>query len=303
MYQDAKQSLFTVRDYLRWSASRFIEADLYFGHGTDNAWDEAVALVSQVLHLPEGVDALILDAALTLAEKNHLLDALAQRIDQRRPTPYITGRAWFAGLSFIVDERVLIPRSPIAELILQGFSPWLSSPPSRILDMCCGSACIGIALAQTFYDAQVDCSDISDDALAVAQANIELHACGDRVRLLKSDIWQAFEAGDVYDLMVVNPPYVDQFDYDTMPPEYGHEPRLALTSGDDGLDFTKQFLAHAVDHLSDDGLLVLEVGNSGEALEQQFPTMPLTWHEFAQGGVGVLVMTRAEAKAAQKLVC
>lgn len=303
MYQDAKQSLTSVRDYLRWAASRFIEAKLYFGHGTDNAWDEAVSLVSQVLKLPEGVDAIILDAALTLAEKNLLLDALQQRIEQRLPTPYITGRAWFSGLEFIVDPRVLIPRSPIAELIEQQFSPWLAAPPVRILDMCCGSACIGIALAQVFDSATVDCSDISSGALEVAQQNVDLHDCGERVRLLKSDIWHSFGSDDVYDLIVVNPPYVDQHDYDTMPVEFGHEPRLALSSGADGLDFTKQFLAKAADHMSEAALLVVEVGNSGQALEEQFPDMPLTWHEFSRGGVGVFVMTRDEARAAQKLVC
>jgi len=302
MYNQASNELSTVRDFLRWSASQFDRAGLFYGHGTDNAWDEAVALVSQLLHLPQGVDAVILDAKLTGQEKQTLIAGLKQRIEHRVPTPYITGKAWFCGMPFHVNENVLIPRSPIGEMINNNFAPWLMTEPKRILDMCCGSACIGIAMAEAFYEAQVDCSDISPDALEVAQKNVQLHECEERVRLLESDQWQGFAEDDVYDLIVVNPPYVDQHDYDTMPIEFSHEPRLALTSGDDGLDFTKTFLAKAADHLSDDGLLVLEVGNSGLALEEQFPDMPLTWVEFEHGGVGVFVMNKAEAVLAQSLV-
>lgn len=302
MYQQAMNELHTVRDFLRWSASQFDRKDVFYGHGTDNSWDEAVALVSQILHLPQGVDAVILDARLTTQEKRELIAALKLRIEKRLPTPYITGKAWFCNLPFIVSPEVLIPRSPIGELIGNGFQPWLSEQPMRILDMCCGSACIGIALSQYYVDAEVDCSDISLQALAVAQQNVEFHDCQDRVNLIESETWAAFSEGDVYDLIVVNPPYVDQQDYDSMPPEFNHEPRLALTSGEDGLDFTRDFLAKAANHLSDEGLLVLEVGNSGLTLEQQYPDLPITWVEFEHGAVGVLVMNKDEALLAQKIV-
>lgn len=301
MYQEAKEYLYTIRDFLRWSASRFEDKGLFFGHGTDNAWDEAVSLVSQVLSLPQGVDAVLLDARLTATEKELLLHALQRRIEDRVPTPYITGKAWFANMPFNVDERVLIPRSPIAELISHNFQPWLATEPSHILDMCCGSACIGIALAHCFYEANVDCSDISNEALQLAQSNVDLHDCGDRVSLIHSDMWQGF-SDQQYDLIVVNPPYVDQQDYDSMPEEFTHEPRLALTSGQDGLDFTKAFLKQAADYMTDNALLVFEVGNSGEALEQQYPDMPLTWLDFEHGGVGVFVMNKHEVLAAQTIV-
>lgn len=302
MYQEAEASLFTVRDFLRWAASQFEQNTLFYGHGTDNAWDEAVALISQILVLPEGVDALILDARLTPSEKARVVAALKRRIDLREPTPYIIGKAWFAGLAFNVDRRVLIPRSPIAELIQNGFHPWQQQLPSKILDMCCGSACIGVALALAYPEAKVVCSDISDDALAVAAQNVSLHKVDEQVSLLNSRTWQNFSATDVFDLIVVNPPYVDRGDFETMPPEFEHEPALALVSGDDGLDFTKEFLQTAAKHLSDQGLLVFEVGNSGEALENQYPTMPLTWVEFEHGGVGVFVMTKDEVLQAQALV-
>ena len=302
MYQEAETSLTTVRDFLRWAASRFEENTLYYGHGTDNAWDEAVALISQILLLPEGVDGLILDAALTPTEKARVIAALKRRIDKREPTPYITGKAWFAGLPFIVDQRVLIPRSPIAELIQNGFYPWLTHEPRIILDMCCGSACIGIALAQAYPDANVTCSDNSDDALAVAAQNVAMHEVDGQVSLLNSRTWDGFAASDVFDLIVVNPPYVDRGDFESMPAEFEQEPAVALVSGDDGLDFTKEFLQSAAKHMADNGLLVFEVGNSGEALENQYPNMPLTWVEFEHGGVGVFVMTKQEVLAAQDLV-
>ena len=302
MYQEAESTLMTVRDFLRWAASRFAEEQLFYGHGTDNAWDEAVALISQILFLPEGVDAVILDAKLTSTEKQRVIAALKSRIEQRLPVPYITGKAWFAGMPFIVDSRVLIPRSPIAELINNGFYPWLTQEPQRILDMCCGSACIGIALAAAYPEAQLVASDYSEEALAVAKQNVALHGMEDQLNLVHSETWQGFAADEVFDLIVVNPPYVDRSDFETMPQEFSHEPVCALVSGDDGLDFTREFLRDAANHLSDDGLLVLEVGNSGEGLEIQYPEMPLTWVEFEHGGVGVCVMTKQEALIAQKLV-
>ena len=299
MYQEARQNLHTIRDYLRWAASRFDEAGLYFGHGTDNAWDEAVSLISQILHLPNGEDAIILDARLTESEQNRLLTALKQRLDERLPLPYITGQAWFCELPFTVDKRVLIPRSPIAELIRNNFKPWLNQPPTRVLDMCCGSACIGIAIGAYLPNVQVDCSDISSDALAVAQQNITRHDCQNWVQLRQSDGWEAFADDDVYDLIVVNPPYVNANDLATMPAEYRHEPQLALAAGTDGLDFCRQFFKQAAAHLQETGLLILEVGNSGQALEAQYPELNFTWLELEHGGVGVLLMDYSQAVRAQ----
>lgn len=290
---DAARNLFTIRDFLRWTLSRFQASELWFGHGTDNPWDEAVQLVMQALHLaPEG-DQRFLDARLTEAEKSRLLDLLHRRIVDRVPTPYLTGRAWFAGLEFVVDERVLIPRSPIAELIEQGFEPWLPRQPERILDLCAGSGCIGIACAYAFPETEVIVSDICDQALDVARQNIARHRLEDRVEAVQSDLFAGLP-GECFDLIVSNPPYVDAEDMAALPAEYGHEPQLALASGDDGLDFTRRLLAEAVDHLTDDGVLIVEVGNSWPALEQAFPEIPFTWLEFERGGDGVFLLHRRD---------
>ncbi|MEH6550887.1 MAG: 50S ribosomal protein L3 N(5)-glutamine methyltransferase [Pseudomonadales bacterium] len=290
--------LITVRDYLRWGMSRLNEARVFYGHGSDNAWDEAVSLVSQLLHLSPDVDGTILDARLTMEEREKLLGGFRQRIEQRLPVPYITGRAWFAGLPFKVDRRVIIPRSPIAELIEAGFQPWLSAEPQRILDLCAGSGCIGIACAMAFPDAQVDLIEMSDGAAQVARENIAMHELGQQVRLLQSDLFNALaEERPRYDIIVSNPPYVDSRDYTAMPQEFSHEPRMALTSGVDGLDITRRILAQAVDYLTDEGVLIVEVGNSGEALEEAYPHWPFTWLEFEHGGVGVFIITAGELKS------
>lgn len=285
------QQLHSVRDFIRWGASRFAEEALFFGHGTDNPWDESVALVLHGLFLPGNSGSDVLDARLTSTEKQRVLTLLERRINERIPAPYITGSAWFCGLEFIVDQRVLIPRSPVGELIEQEFSPWLSVTPEKILDLCCGSGCIGIACSYAFEKAQIDISDISGDALDVAQQNIQLHHMDGQVRAVQSDLFQGL-AGECYDLIVCNPPYVDDFDLSTMPSEFHHEPELALASGEDGLDFTRRLLQQAADHLSDKGLLVLEVGNSWPALEQAFPQVAFQWVEFTQGGHGVCVLRR-----------
>ena len=297
----ATQELQTVRDYIRWGASRFSEAGLFFGHGTDNAWDEAVFLVLSAIHLPLETDGRVLDARLTLPEKERVVSFLERRVNDRVPAPYIAGEAWFAGLMFKVDERVLIPRSPIAELIEQRFEPWLPHEPLRILDLCTGSGCIGIACALTFPDARVDVSDISSDALAVAGENIARHYLADRVRAVQSDLFAGLAdaavpgvPGEGYDLIVSNPPYVDAEEFAAMPAEYRHEPELALVSGEDGLDFTRRLLREAPDYLAPQGMLVVEVGYSEPAMARAFPDLPLIWLEFERGGSGVFVISREQ---------
>lgn len=286
---DTLHSLCTVRDFLRWATSRFREQGLFYGHGTDNPWDEAVQLVMHALHLPVEGDQRFLDARLTTAEKSAVLALLERRIQERVPAPYITGESWFAGLRFHVDERVLIPRSPLAELIENGFEPWLPMTPEKILDLCTGSGCIGIACAYQFDQAEVVLSDISADALEVARDNIARHELAGRVSTVESDLFAALR-GERFDLIVSNPPYVDAADMQELPEEYRHEPELALASGGDGLDFARRLLAEAADHLTEDGILIAEVGNSWPALEAAYPDVPFIWLEFERGGHGVFLL-------------
>lgn len=288
-------TLITVRDYIRWGVSRFTEGRLHFGHGTDNAWDESVYLVLHTLHLPAEVYPAVLDARLTEDERLRVLLVLETRVRERLPAPYITGEAWFCGLRFKVDERVLIPRSPIGEMIGASFEPWLTRLPERILDLCTGSGCIGIACAAHFEDAEVDVSDISEDALALARDNIATHGLGERVRAFRSDIFDQLPPAR-YNLIVSNPPYVDQPDMDSLPAEYRHEPRLALAAGADGLDLVRRILYRAPDFLTDDGLLVCEVGNSEEHLLAQYPDVPFIWPEFERGEGGVFVITAQDLR-------
>lgn len=284
----------TIRDYLRWGVSEFGRAGLFFGHGTDNAYDEARVLVSHVLNLPFDFEPDLLDARLAMFEREAILGLLKRRIDERVPAAYLTKEAWFGGLSFYVDERVLVPRSPIAELIAQDFEPWLSgSYPQRILDLCTGSGCIGIACAYQFEEARVDLADISLDAINVADINIARHELSDRVRAVQSDVFEWLE-GEHYDLIVSNPPYVDAEDLADMPAEYHREPALGLASGPDGLDITRQILRNAAKYLNTGGVIVVEVGNSCVALDEAFPTVPFMWLEFERGGHGVFVMTKEQ---------
>lgn len=282
--------LLTIRDYLRWATSRFNAAELFFGHGTDNAWDESVQLIMPSLNLPWDSPPDLLNARLTMEERRHLVEVVERRIHDRTPAAYITGKAWFYGLEFNVDERVLVPRSPLAELIDQQFAPWLSGYPARILDLCTGSGCIGLACATVFTDSEVVLSDISADAIDVARSNIAKHHLGDQVRAVESDLFAAL-AGEVFDLIVSNPPYVNEEDLGQMPAEFQAEPALALGSGDDGLDFTRRLLSQARQHLSDRGLLIVEVGNSWPALEVAYPKVAFTWLDFESGGHGVFALT------------
>ena len=287
----------TVRDFLRWAISRFGEAELFYGHGTDNAQDEAWFLVCSALKLPFDLDGRLLDARLTLTERDHVQELIERRVTERVPAAYLVGEAWFAGLPFFVDERVLVPRSPIAELIEAGFEPWLGGrEPQAILDLCTGSGCIGIACALAFPEAQVVLSDLSDGALEVARSNIERHEVVERVSCIQSDVFAGL-AGQRFDLIVSNPPYVDQQDLAAMPREYHAEPAMGLGSGDDGLDITRRILSGARDVLNEGGLLIVEVGNSGLALEQAFPELPLMWVEFEHGGHGVFVISREDLPA------
>lgn len=292
-YAQAVEELITIRDFFRWAASEFIAARLFYGHGTDNPWDEAEQLVLHAIHLNPPLADEWLDSRLTRAERERVVNNVQRRIEQRVPAAYITGQAWFAGMPFVVDERVLVPRSPIAELIEKQFAPWLDVWPKQILDLCTGSGCIGIACAYAFPEAEVQLSDISFDALEVAEDNIQQHNLGDRVFALQSDLFENL-GGQRFDLIVSNPPYVDAEDMAGLPQEYRAEPELGLASGQDGLDFTRRLLAEAPDHLSPQGLLVVEVGNSWPALEAAYPQLPFTWVEFERGGHGVFVLRAAD---------
>lgn len=290
----ALDQLHSIKDFIRLGVSRLRAADLYYGHGTDNAWDEAVQLVLHAAGLPWNVDPAIQDARLLESEKAQVLELFRRRIEERIPAPYLIGEAWFCELPFYVDERTLVPRSPIADLIRDGFEPWLNETPvARVLDLCTGSGCIGIACALLFDDAEVDLVDLSPDALEVCRRNISRHQLQDRVRAIESDLF-AGVAGQRYQLIVSNPPYVDAGDYSSMPPEYHHEPVLGLTSGDDGLDITRRILREASDYLTPDGLLVVEVGNSEVALQAAYPDVPFMWVELPSGGNGVFVLSAQE---------
>ena len=290
----------TIGDMIRWSASQFSANGLFYGHGSDNAWDEAVQLILPSLHLPLNIGADVSQAKLTKSEREALVALVIRRIVERVPTAYLINRAWFAGLEFFVDERVLVPRSPFAELILQGFSPWLTQQPKRVLDLCTGSACIAIACAHAFPDAEVDAVDISIDALDVAQINICDHGLEQQVFPMQSDLFDELK-GHKYDLIVSNPPYVDQEDMDSLPDEFHHEPALGLAAGFDGLDLVRRMLAQAADMLNENGILFVEVGNSQIHLEQAFPDVPFTWLEFEQGGHGVFMLTQAQLKQYQQV--
>lgn len=290
----------TLRDYIRWAVSQFHGAQLFFGHGTDNAWDEARQLVLGALHLPWEMSDSYLDCRLEEDECVRLQELLHKRIEERVPTAYLLGEAWFCGLPFIVDERVLIPRSPIAELIEQRFRPWLPEEPARILDLCTGSGCIGIACAYEFPQAEVVLADLSFDALEVANCNIEQHGLEERVYTVQSDGFDGLPQ-QRFDLIVSNPPYVDADDFAQMPEEYHHEPAMGLACGDDGLDLVRRMLAEAADHLTERGVLVVEVGNSQVHVEALYHEVDFTWLEFTKGGHGVFLLAAQQCREHQAL--
>ncbi|MGD8955759.1 MAG: 50S ribosomal protein L3 N(5)-glutamine methyltransferase [Chromatiaceae bacterium] len=283
--------LISMRDWVRWGASCFSAAELSFGHGTQSALDDALALVLHALHLDHTLPADYLAARVTSAEAERIVQLFETRVEQRVPVAYLIGEARFAGLDFFVDENVLIPRSPIAELIEEGFAPWLEPDQvTSVLDLCCGSGCIGIACAYAFPQALVDVSDISPAALEVAARNIERHRLEDRVRALRADVYDGLD-GERYDLIVSNPPYVSSAEMATLPAEYRHEPPLALAAGEDGMDIVTQILAGATDYLRPGGILVVEVGASADLLMARYPDVPFLWLDFERGGDGVFLLT------------
>jgi ribosomal protein L3 glutamine methyltransferase len=290
----------TLRDHIRWAVSRFHAEQLFFGHGTDNAWDEARQLVLGALHLPWEMADSYLDCRLEDDEREHLQTLLQRRIEQRVPTAYLLGQAWFCGLPFIVNDHVLIPRSPIGQLIERRFEPWLAQEPARILDLCTGSGCIGIACAYEFLDAEVLLADLSFEALEVANRNIEKHGLEDRVYTVQSDGFDGLPK-QRFDLIVSNPPYVDAEDFADMPAEFQHEPALGLACGDDGLDLVRRILAEAADHLTEKGSLIVEVGNSQVHVEALYPEVDFTWLEFTEGGHGVFLLAASQCRDHQTL--
>lgn len=299
------EGLVSIRDFVRWGASRFNEAGLFFGHGSDNALDESMHLVYQVLRLPWDLPESYLDSRLSMNERQSVASLIEQRVSSRKPLAYLVNQAWFFDMPFYVDERVLVPRSPMGELIRQQFQPWLGEVTvSRVLDLCAGSGCIGIASAHAFPESQVDLLDISDDALEVANINIDQHELWGRVQAVQSDLFGFLDhlpERPRYQLILSNPPYVDAEDMSDMPDEFSHEPRLGLAAGDDGLDFARRILAQAADYLDDRGLLVLEVGNSQWALQDEYPEVPFVWPEFDAGGHGVLVLSAELCREFQPL--
>ena len=283
-------SLTTLRDYIRWGASRFAEAKLVFGHGTATPLDEAAALVLHTLHLPYNLSEFYLQSALTPTERQAVTSVIEKRISERKPAAYLTHETIFAGLSFYVDERVLVPRSPIAELIEQRFAPWIEEDQvENILDLCTGSACIAIACAYAFPEAAVDAVDISADALEVAKINLDRHQLSGEVVLHQSDLFDAIP--DVlYDIIVSNPPYVALKEWQQLPPEFRAEPEIGFVAGASGLDFVIRILAEAKDYLMPEGILVVEVGSSAETLQETFPNVPFYWLDFERGGDGVFLL-------------
>lgn len=295
MTEQYGNELCTLRDLLRFAVSRFNEAKLFFGHGSDNAWDEAAYLLLHHLHLP--IDRLepFLDARLTNDERAGALRLIDRRVSERLPAAYLSNEAWLGEHRFYVDERVIVPRSFIAELLHEQLVPWIDEPDAigSVLDLCTGSGCLAIIAAHAFPAARVDAVDVSADALAVARRNIADYALGDRVRLVQGDLFASL-GGRRYDLIIANPPYVSAASMATLPAEYRHEPELALASGNDGLDLTRAILGGARQHLGPGGLLVVEIGHNREALEAAFPDTPFTWLDTSAGDQYVFLLHRDE---------
>jgi ribosomal protein L3 glutamine methyltransferase len=286
--------LATIIDFIRYGASRFSAAGLTFGHSHDNPIDEATHLVLASLHLPPDIPPAYGAGKLTAEERARVLGLIERRINERLPVAYLVGETWFAGLKFKSDRRALVPRSPIAELIESGFTPWLDGRQvERALDLCTGSGCIGIAMAEYNPSWQVDVVDISEDALSLARENVAFQHVDERVEVIRSDLFAGLK-GRQYDLIVSNPPYVTEEEYAALPGEYSHEPKLGLTSGEDGLDICLRILDEAADYLTEDGLLIVEVGESEHALAALLPDVPFVWIEFKVGPMGVFALERRE---------
>lgn len=292
--EDILGCLTTIRDYIRWGASRIAQSDVFLGHGTATPLDEAAALVLHTLSMPYDLSDHYLNTQMTRAERQQVIDILQRRITERKPSAYLTGESLFAGLSFYVDERVLVPRSPIAELIAERFAPWIDeSEVYSVLDLCTGSACIAIACAYAFPEAEVDAVDLSADALAVAEINVDKHDLSEQVYLFQSDLFQSLPAKP-YDIIVSNPPYVSIAEWESLPAEFHAEPEMGFTGGESGLDLVIRILVEAKNYLAEQGILVVEVGSSAQTLQDSFPEVPFQWLEFENGGDGVFLLTAAQ---------
>jgi len=295
MFNQAKSHLSTVSDLLRFAVSRFNQANLFFGHGTTNAYDEAAYLILHTLHLPLDRLEPFLDARLLPEEVDAVVEILRRRVEERLPAPYLTHEAWLGDLRFYVDERVIVPRSFIAELLREHLQPWVEDPEaiSSGLDMCTGSGCLAILMALTFPNALIDAVDLSTDALDVARRNVADYGLEDQLTLIQSDLFTALD-GRRYDLIVSNPPYVNAPSMQTLPEEYRREPVGALASGEDGLEHVRTILREAPKHLNKGGLLVVEIGHNRDALEEAFPELPFTWLETSAGDEHVFLLTREQ---------
>lgn len=292
--QEAINTFTTAIDFIRWGYSLFNENGLCYGHGTDNSWDEIIHLVYSTLHFSPDFEQDVLDAKLLTAEKKLLAERIQLRVEKRIPVSYLTNEAWFCGLSFYVDQRVIIPRSPMAELIEAEFKPWVEpSNVTKILDLCTGSACIAIACALNFPYAEVDAVDLSEEALAVAKQNVEDYELENRLHLIRSDLFKQVPQKQ-YDIIISNPPYVPENVYDDLPKEYAHEPSMALKAGQDGLKAVDQILKQASRYLSPNGILIVEVGELQPFVEQSYPAVPFTWLQFEHGEDGVFLLTAQE---------
>ena len=290
LFDDA-DDLHTVRDWLRLAVSAFNEAKLSFGHGSANAYDEAAYLILHTLHLPLDTLTPFLDGRLTEKEKNSLRTLLKQRVEKKIPAAYLTHEAWLGSFRFYVDERVIVPRSFIAELLETQLTPWVENPEAvtRVLDMCTGSGCLAILAAHAYPNTEVDAVDISPSALEVAQRNVADYDLNDRISLIESDLFANLQ-GKKYDVIISNPPYVDAASVASLPKEYLHEPKLALGSGADGLDATREILKHAAAHLNPGGVLVVEIGHNRDALEAAYPKLPFTWLDVSAGDEFVFML-------------
>ncbi len=296
-FSEASASLKTLRDCLRFAVSRFNEGKLFFGHGSENAYDEAVYLILHTLHLPLGELEPFLDARITQSEVYAVLNVIEKRVEQRVPAAYLTNQAWLGDLSFYVDERVIVPRSFIAELLREQLFPWVENPNEivSVLDMCTGSGCLAILAAHAFPFAAIEASDISPDALDVAQYNVTDYELDDRIDLVESDLFAGLR-GKRYDIIISNPPYVDAPSVSELPPEYKHEPKLALGSGKDGLDATRVILEQAANHLTDNGILVVEIGHNRDVLEAAYPDLPFTWLNVSAGDEFVFLLHKNDLR-------
>ena len=289
------KELFSIRDWLRYAVSRFESSDIFFGHGTSNAYDEAVWLIFGFLHLPHDTIENFLDAHITSKEKKDLLFLIEKRVNDKVPTAYLLNEAWLRDYKFYVDERVIIPRSLIAESLSENLYPWIDDPETiySALDLCTGSGCLGIMMAHSFQNAEIDLVDLSDKALQVAQINVDQYGLDGRIELIRSDLFDALK-GKKYDLIISNPPYVNEASVKNFPMEFLKEPSMALGSGDDGLDHTIRIIHEAKQYLNDDGILIIEIGHNKEVLLNKFPTIQFQWLDVSLGNDFVFMLQKSQ---------